>query len=45
MVDYVGEYIQPDLMFWTGDNTAHNVWDNTADETTIYTIMVTNMIQ
>ena len=32
-------------MVWTGDNTAHNVWDNTADETTIYTVTVTNMIK
>jgi len=45
LLDYVTETIKPDLMFWTGDNTAHNVWDNTADETTIYTITVTNMVK
>lgn len=45
MLTFVTDEIKPDLMFWTGDNTAHNVWDNTADETALYTITVTNMIQ
>lgn len=34
----------PDMVFWTGDNSAHNVWDNTADESIAYTITVTQMI-
>lgn len=45
LLEYITETVKPDMMFWTGDNTAHNVWNNTADETTIYTITVTNMIQ
>ena len=45
MLDFVTDEIKPDILFWTGDNTAHNVWDNTADETVLYTVTVTNMIQ
>ena len=45
MLSFITEDLKPDIVFWTGDNTAHNVWDNTADETTIYTITVTNMIK
>ena len=45
LLDYITNTVKPDLIVWTGDNTAHNVWDNTADETTIYTITVTNMIK
>ena len=33
------------MVFWTGDNSAHNVWDNTADESVAYTVKVTQMIQ
>ena len=45
MLKFVGEEVQPDMVFWTGDNTAHNVWSNTADETTMYTITATTMIR
>ena len=45
LLDYITNTVKPDLIVWTGDNTAHNVWTNTADETTIYTITVTNMIK
>ena len=45
MLSFITEEMKPDIVFWTGDNTAHNVWDNTADETAIYTITVTNMIK
>ena len=44
MLDFVTDEIKPDMIFWTGDNTSHNVWSNTADETTMYTITVTTMI-
>lgn len=26
---FVRDDIKPDMMFWTGDNSAHNVWANT----------------
>ena len=45
MLNFVTDEIRPDMIFWTGDNTSHNVWSNTADETTMYTITVTTMIQ
>lgn len=45
LLDYITGTVKPDIIFWTGDNTAHNVWNNTADETTIYTITVSNMIK
>ena len=30
----------PDMVFLTGDFSAHNVWDNTANESVEYTIKV-----
>ena len=45
MLNFITDELKPDIVFWTGDNTAHNVWDNTADETAIYTITVTNMMK
>ena len=33
------------MIFWTGDNSSHNVWDNTNEEVTNYTIHVTEMIK
>ena len=45
MLEFITETIKPDLVFWTGDNSTHNVWSNTADEDVIYTIVVTTMIQ
>ena len=35
----------PDVIFWTGDNTSHEVWDNTADETVGYTVAVTQLLK
>jgi sphingomyelin phosphodiesterase len=29
MLEYARDEIKPDGLFWTGDNSAHNVWDNT----------------
>jgi len=45
MLKFVTDEIKPDMVFWTGDNTAHNVWSNTADETLMYTTTVTTMIK
>lgn len=47
MLDYIveDETFVPDMIFWTGDNSAHNVWDNTADESVAYTVKVSQMIK
>lgn len=37
--------IKPDVIFWTGDNSSHNVWSNTLDEIIDYTRTVTDMIK
>jgi len=44
-MEFVANEIQPDLIFWTGDNSSHNIWDNTMDEVIGYTEMVTNTIK
>ena len=44
MLDHLAATDMPDLVFWTGDNSAHNVWDNTADESVSYTVKVSQMI-
>lgn len=35
MLDYVtgNEELIPDMLFWTGDSTPHDVWMNTSQET------------
>lgn len=45
MLDFVAAEINPDMFIWTGDNSSHNVWDNTVEEVTQYTIDITNMIK
>ena len=45
MMEYVVSEIQPDVIFWTGDNSAHTVWDNTEEEVTNYTKVVTDYIK
>jgi sphingomyelin phosphodiesterase len=45
LLDYVVNEVKPDAIFWTGDNSAHNVWDNTDEEVTNYTIKSTQMIK
>ena len=44
MLEHVRDEIQPDAFFWTGDNSAHNVWDNTQDEIIDYTVNITQTI-
>lgn len=41
MLSYIKTDIKPDMFIWTGDNSAHNVWNNTNDEVTNYTIQIT----
>ena len=35
--------LKTDFMTWVGDNSAHNVWDNTDTEITDYTKTITNL--
>jgi sphingomyelin phosphodiesterase len=37
--------LNPDLFFWTGDNSAHNVWSNSDEEVSTATINITIAIQ
>ena len=37
--------IQPDLIIFGGDNSAHNIYDNTSEEVTEYTIKVSDMLK
>ena len=41
MLDHIVETDLPDMVFWTGDNSAHNVWNNNANESIMYTVEVT----
>ena len=34
-----------DSIFWTGDNSAHNVWSNSNQEVIDYTLLITNEIK
>jgi len=45
MLDFVKTEIKPDMFIWTGDNSAHNVWDNTVEEVTEYTVAITETIK
>jgi len=45
MLDHVVATDVPDMVFWTGDNSAHNVWSNTADESVSYTVKVSQMVK
>lgn len=42
---FVVSDIAPDAIFWTGDNSSHNIWSNTVEEVTSYTETVTNVIK
>jgi len=44
MLDFVASEINPDMIFWTGDNNAHNVWENTAEEVTEYMNVISGMV-
>ena len=36
MLDFAKEEIKPDAFIWTGDNSKHNVWQNTQEEIISY---------
>ena len=48
MFDYIADNqdtLQVDFLTWTGDNSAHNVWDNSHEEVTEYTKNITQTIK
>ena len=45
MLSHIATTATPDVVFWTGDNSPHNVWDNTYEEVTNYTDVVTQAIK
>ena len=45
MLEFVRDEIKPDMFVWTGDNSAHNVWDNTESEIIQYTLNITMTIK
>lgn len=45
MLDFVRDEIKPDLFFWTGDNSPHNVWANNNSEVGNSTRNITLAIQ
>ena len=48
MFDFIAEnqdQLKTDFITWTGDNSAHNIWDNTQEEITQYTMNITNTLK
>lgn len=36
--------LKTDFITWAGDNSGHNVWDNTNDEVTKYSYTISDML-
>jgi len=45
MLEHIATTHEVDSIFWTGDNSAHNVWSNTNEEVTNYTLVITEAIK
>lgn len=45
MLEFVKTEVKPDLFFWTGDNSPHNVWENNNVESGNATYNITIAIQ
>jgi hypothetical protein len=45
MLNFVKDEVKPDLFFWTGDNSPHNVWANSIPEVGNATLNITIAIQ
>ena len=45
MMQYVVSEIAPDMIFWTGDNTVHDVWKTTLEEVSEYTKVATDYMK
>lgn len=44
MFQYIRDVVQPDALFWTGDNSPHSIWNNTAEEVIDSTANITKMM-
>ena len=44
MLDYIVNEVQPDLILWTGDNSAHDIYQNTQTEVIEYNQVMTQML-
>ena len=45
MLEFIKEEIKPDVIFWTGDNSPHNIWNNSYEEIIDSTINITKMFK
>lgn len=45
MLEFVKTEVKPDILFWTGDNSPHNVWANSNEEVALATMNITKIIQ
>ena len=45
MFIYIRDVIKPDVMFWTGDNSPHSVWENNEAEVIESTLNMTLMMK
>jgi hypothetical protein len=39
------DVIKPDVLFWTGDMTPHNVWENSVEEVIYYNYVMSREMQ
>ena len=47
-VEYISSWAaedKPDVIFWTGDNTPHDVWEQSIDDNVIYTKEITQFLE
>ena len=48
MFKYIGENqdtLKTEFITWAGDNSAHNIWDNSDEEVTKYTLSITDYLK
>lgn len=45
MLSHIATTHEVDSVFWTGDNSSHNTWDNSTDEVMDYTALITEEIK
>jgi sphingomyelin phosphodiesterase len=45
MFQFINETINPDVIFWTGDMSAHSVWENSNEEVAEVNQVVAKLVQ
>ena len=45
MLAFIKDEIKPDIFFWTGDNSPHDIWQNDNKEVIDSTVNITLMIK